>query len=78
MQKNVQIPYELFLNLIRYHLFDIKENEAEIRKELENKANALNAREFYKKSKTGGTEAEREEARRKYLDVRGVPESFRW
>ncbi len=77
MQKKVQIPYELFLNLIRFHLFDIKENEAEIRKELENKANALNAREFYKKSKTADTEAEREEARRKYLDVRGVPESFR-
>ena len=28
--------------------------------------------------KTAPTEQEREQARKKYLDERGVPESFRW
>lgn len=27
MQKNVQIPYELFMDLIRFHLFEIYGNE---------------------------------------------------
>ncbi len=78
MQKNVQIPSELFMKLIRFHVFDMDENTAEIRRGLERKLNALCDRELYKKYKTAETEEEREEARKKYLDSRGVPESFRW
>ena len=78
MQKNVQISNELFMDLIRYHLLDFTENGAEIRKGLERKLNAMSDRELYKKYKTAETEEEREEARQKYLDSRGIPESFRW
>lgn len=78
MQKNVQIPNELFLNLICYHLLDFTENEAEIRRGLERKLNAMCDRELYRKYKTAETEAEREEARQKYLDSKGIPESYRW
>ena len=78
MQKNVLISNELFMNLIRYHLLDFTENEAEIRRDLERKLNAMSDRELYKKYKTAETEEEREEARQKYLDSRGIPESFRW
>ena len=39
---------------------------------------AMSDRELYKKYKTAETEEEREEARQKYLDSRGIPESFRW
>ena len=78
MQKNVQISSELLMDLIRYHLLDFTENEAEIRNGLERKLNAMCDRELYTKYKTAASEEEREEARQKYLDSRGVPESFRW
>ena len=78
MQKNVQIPYELFIDLIRFHLFGFDENEAKIRTDLERKLNTMCDRELYTKYKTADTDAEREEARQKFLDSRGIPEDFRW
>ena len=78
MQKNVQISYELFIDLIKFHLFGFDENEAKIRMDLKRKLNTMCARELYTKYKTAGTDAEREEARQKYLDSRGIPEDFRW
>lgn len=50
----------------------------EIQKGLEQKLDALVMRELYTKCKTAPTEQEKEEARRKYLNKRGVPDSFRW
>ena len=35
-------------------------------------------RELYTTYKTAPTEEEREKARQKYLDSKGIPESFRW
>ena len=78
MQKNVQISYELFIDLIRFHLFGFDENEVKIRMDLERKLNTMCDRELYTKYKTAGTDVEREEARQKYLDSRGIPEDFRW
>ena len=54
------------------------EFENEIKNELEKKLNSKVMREHYTTYKTAPTEQEREEARKKYLDERGVPESFRW
>ena len=51
---------------------------SEIRRGLEQKMDALAMRELYTKYKTAPSEADRERARREYLDRRGVPESFRW
>ena len=45
---------------------------------VEKKLNSIVMREHYTTYKTAPTEQEREEARKKYLDERGVPESFRW
>jgi len=78
MQKNVQIPYELFIELIRFHLLDLYEDEKEIRTGLEQKLKAMSDRQLYSKYKTAESENEREEARRQYLDSRGVPEDYRW
>lgn len=78
MQKNVQIPYELFINLVKFHLFEFDENEAKIRADLERKLNTMRDRGLYTKYKTADIDAEREEARQKYLDSRGIPEDFRW
>ena len=67
--KNVQIPYELFVSLLRYHLMeddDCLKLDSRVRHEL------------YAKYKTAPTQEERENARQEYLEKRGVPDSFRW
>ena len=76
--KQVQIPQELFVLLIRYHLMEVDSNVDEIRIGLEKKLSAMVLRELYGKSKTALTEEEREKARQEYLDRRGIPDSFRW
>ena len=76
--KNVQIPYKLFFQLMKYHLMEDESCEADIRRGLEKKLDALVMHELYTKSKMAVTEEEREKARKEYLDRRGVPKSFRW
>lgn len=76
--KNIQISRDLFIKLIKYHHFDMYEFEYEIKSELEKKLNLTVMREYYTAYKTAPTEKEREKARKKYLDERSVPESFRW
>ncbi len=76
--RNVQIPYELFMGLVRYHLLEDDSYVDEIRHSLEKKLDALVRHELYAKYKTAPTEEEREKARKEYLDKRGVPDSFRW
>ena len=84
--KNIQIKQELFIKLIQYFyseeigyenekLFDL---EREIKAELQKKLDKVSMRSYYTAYKTAPTEQEREEARKKYLDERGVPESYRW
>lgn len=76
--KNIQISKDLFIKLIKYHHFDMYEFEDEIKSELEKKLNLAAMREYYTAYKTAPAEQEREIARKKYLDERGVPDSFRW
>ena len=76
--KQVQIPQELFVLLLHYHLMEDDSREDEIRIGLEKKLDAVVLRELYEKSKTAPTEEEREKARQEYLDRRGTSDSFRW
>lgn len=76
--KNVQIPYDLFVALLQYHLMMDDDYEDEIKHGLEQKLEAMVRHEWYAKYKTAPTPEEREEARQRYLDERGVPQSFRW
>ena len=76
--KNVQIPQELFMKLLRYHLLDDDNCAADVKKGLEQKMNAMAERELYTKSKTAPSEEEREKARQEYLDRRGIQADFRW
>ena len=76
--RNVQIPYELFFQLLQYFLLGNYESEERIRKGLEKKLNAMVDRELYSKYKTAPTEEEREKYRQEYLEKKGIPESFRW
>ena len=76
--KNVQIPYDLFMELLHYHLVQKDDYAEDIRRGLEEKLDAMVRHELYAKYKAAPTEEEREQARQEYLDRRGVPESFRW
>ena len=76
--KNVQIPYELFVALVGYHLAYDDDCAEEIRQGLERKLDALVRHELYAKYKTAPSAEEREQARQQYLDKRGVFPDFRW
>ena len=75
--RNVQIPYELFFQLLQYFLMENYESEETIRQGLERKLDTMVNRELYSKYKTAPTEEEREKSRQEYLDRRGIPENFR-
>lgn len=76
--KNVQIPYELFVDLVLYHLNDEEDFQDDIRQGLSQKLDAMLNRQLYSQYKTAPTEEQREQARQEYLDRRGVPQSYRW
>lgn len=76
--KNIQIPQELFMKLLRYHLLDDDSCTEDVKKGLEQKMNTMVERELYTKSKNAPTEEEREKARQEYLDTRGIQADFRW
>mgnify|MGYP006875292348 CR=1 FL=1 len=76
--KNVQISQKLFMQLLRFHLMEDGSCEKEIKIELEKKLDKMVMRDLFGKSKTASTEEEREQARKEYLDRRGVSEKFRW
>ena len=56
MKRNVQLPYELFVALIKFHLFQDDDYADEIATGLEQKLDALVRHELYAKYKTAPTE----------------------
>lgn len=76
--KSVQIPYDLFVDLVLYHLNGEDDFDEEIRQGLEQKLDAILNRQLYSQYKTAPTEEEREQARQEYLARRGEPQSYRW
>lgn len=66
------------MQLLRFHLIDDDSCEKEIKQRLEQKLDRMVLHDLYEKSKTASTAEEREQARKEYLDRRGVHESFRW
>ena len=66
------------MQLLRFHLMEDVDCATEIKRELERKLDKMVMRDLYGKFKTAPTEEEREQARKEYLDRRGMPESFRW
>lgn len=54
--KNVQVPQQLFMKLLRYHLLDDDSCADDVKKGLEQKMNTMVERELYTKSKTAPTD----------------------
>lgn len=78
---NVQIPQELFVLLYKYFLLPNEQTEANasrIRDALDAKLEAMARRELYTTYKTADSDAEREQARTKYLRRVGIPEDYTW
>ena len=76
--KKVQISYELFLNIVRFFLFEYYDNYGDIKSQLEIKVDKMIKHDIYTKSKTASSAEEREKARQEYLDKVGIPKDFRW
>ena len=76
--KQVQIPQELFVLLLHYHLMEDDSNVDEIRIGLEKKLDAMVCMNCMKNLRLHRQEAEREKFRKEYLDRKGIPYSFRW
>lgn len=76
--KQIQIPEDLFIALMKYHLLDMEDVQPEIKKGLMDKMDSITMRLLFSQYKTAPTEDEKRKARQEYLDRRGVPESFRW
>lgn len=66
-KKNVTIPEELFIDLVKYFLADIRWDEDRIRSRLQEKLEAMVKREVYTRYKTAGTPEKREKARQEYF-----------
>lgn len=80
MSKQVQIDWELFLDL--YDFFFREEapesfEADEIRKKMSDKVDKIISRELFSKYKRSPTGAEREAARQEYLNHRGISKSYR-
>ncbi|MFI3214557.1 MAG: complexin-2 [Eubacteriales bacterium] len=76
--KNIQIPEELFIALVKYHLLDLTRGEEQIKQPLMDKMDRIAIRELYTQYKTAPSDEEKEKARQEYLDKRGVTKDFRW
>ena len=76
--KNIKVPEELFIALVKYHLLDMAGALPEIKKGLNDKMDAIKKRDLYTKSKIAPSEEEKEKARKKYQELVGMPEGFRW
>lgn len=80
MNKQVQIDFDLFKKLCVFFGSDDAPTgiEAdEIRNALSDKIDKIVARDLYTRYKRTPTGAEREQARKEYLDFKGVPQAFR-
>lgn len=80
--KQVQIPEELFLDLLKYFFSEVcqtQDRAERIHQGLQAKLDSMAARDLYTTMHDPSkSPQERETARQDYLDSKGIPPSFRW
>lgn len=74
----VQIDEELFYDLLRFFCMDQADLFPSCRAGIEKKLDAMVAHELYTQYKTLENPEEKEKARQKYLDMKGIKADFRW
>ena len=76
-EKSVLIPAALFADLVKHHLLDMEGLEARIKSGLEAKLDRNEEHRLYSEYKMSSDPEKKEEAKKRYLDKKGVPEEFR-
>ncbi len=84
--KKIQITQDLFVKILKYFYseeFELVDDELfelyrDIKKDIDQKLDAISKRSYYTEYKTAETDAAREKARQKYLDAVGMHKDFRW
>ena len=77
-ERKVQIPEKVFYELVKFHLLGKTDAEEEIKTQLLKKLDALAEHQLYTRSKKAASQNEREQARKEYLERRGISVAFRW
>ena len=77
-ERKVQIPEKVFYELVKFHLLGETDAEEEIKTHLMKKLDALAEHQLYSRSKKAASQNEREQARKEYLERRGISAAFRW
>lgn len=80
-EKQIQIPEKLFNLMAAYILEEdlrTNENYKIIEKGIFDKIDRQIEHDLYTKYKTAPTEQQKEDARKEYLDRKGIHPSFRW
>lgn len=77
-ERKVQIPETVFYELVKFHLLGKTDAEEEIKTQLLKKLDALAEHQLYTRSKKAASQNEREQARKEYLERRGISAAFRW
>ena len=77
-ERKVQIPEKVFYELVKFHLLGETNAEEEIKTHLMKKLDALAEHQLYTRSKKAASQNEREQARKEYLERRGISAAFRW
>jgi DNA-binding HxlR family transcriptional regulator len=77
-ERKVQIPEKVFYELVKFHLLGETDAEEEIKTHLMKKLDALAEHQLYTRSKKATSQNEREQARKEYLERRGISAAFRW
>lgn len=77
-KKKIQIPESLFLNIIKYFIFDIQDEYIvqEIKRDINIKLDMIAKHDLYTQFKAAATEEKKEIAKQKYLDHTGIFDNF--
>ena len=84
--KKIQITQNLFVKILKYFYseeFELDDDELcelyrDIKKDIDQKLDAISKRSYYTEYKTADTDEAKEKARQKYLDAVGMHEDFRY
>ena len=77
-EKSVLIPESLFSDLVKHHLLDMEGLDTRIKSGLKAKLDRHEEHRLYSEYKMSSEPEKKEEARKQYLDKKGVPEEFQW
>lgn len=84
--KKIQIMQNLFVKILKYFYseeFELDDDELcelyrDIKKDIDQKLDAISKRSYYTEYKTADTNEAKEQARQKYLDAVGMHKDFRY